>query len=1312
MTTLRGISDYTVGNFTTATYAFEVQINVASTTTQDYTFDVNIDIDDRPIIGVSSIIIDTLTDSMQPRFDSYYDQLRMGKTLLNLGNDDQQIVVNWERRPNNTIALKLLDPLYSEVSVGTNIFVSREVQQSVLETFRFIPLDVTVTEQLRPSTQNLEVNKTKVSGTLGEIISSIAGISHAGTSVSGSQKTFVTNQVLERYYNKSRQSAEINTDYTDYKNFVVFGSAEARTEVFFRKLQEIESLMVLAPTNEIALGLSGSVAESGSYETVFGTLEIDSLGSVNLIPMSTALQVAGSVLEHINTSVEISNQIQELIRGFDDYEASLWFKSNIQYSASDASTYFTTADILTDYTYPKILGIPYNTTTATGQAWFTSSTAIGSSYDEDNRDRLQYNIPKFLQDDSESATFLTFLDIVGHHFDNILVYINATKDVNSRYPGVDKELSAEVSRKVLESFGVAVPSINSVESLARYVTGDNTGSVVYKDVADEYYKRYLHALPHLLKVKGTGKSIDVLMNVFGINPNVLTVRESLNNQITSVQANKIHTTEQDFSLNFNSGSYVVVPFSSSLREPKTIQTRFATIDRIDQTVLNFDDSYRLDAIAHPSASSNAYYLNFGRLDLISSSTVILSSSYFELFDEQFVSTQLSYDAGGVNLYIRKLEEGDYTFSQSLQETAMSMSGDWDNLTELYIGSPPISSSAGYISSSLDEFRMWGEVIDEDKFIDFAENPGIYAGQTYTSSLYSLYGRLSFNLPTDVETNGFVTNTTPYLSVDTTPDLSTFVAVGFNSGDSPMYQTSRCIRDVLETTYNVGANRNTTDMIVISPPVSTGSGVQTLSMTNPLVNIGKKFRSGSVGSSRLDISISPMDAIDRDIIRSYGNINLGDYVGNPIDRFASTYSSLDTVHDTFISNLAPIVDYNSFIRFFDKFLHLFYEVVDDYIPARSRTTKGIVIRSDILNRNKITTRTNIRVSGENTLRTLNAITSADKDVIRSADGDLEVTSPISSEIQADYTTVDASLQLPNYSTDDIINRERIRVDEWSEDYETTVDVSRTRVPINSDREDYTTLLRIIDLSTSIRSDVVSGYNQTGFDDYSLRVSRTKEFGVTSAFPGYNSSSLYSIGPASDFYDKESYTYFNKGDGLYYVDGITESSVTQSYMPTTPSVTTWSAGTSYTLGDVVLQSGLSDTNGNLLSQNGEYFVFTHQGYPANSSVVSVTSPQVDAQNWTRLRYVPGIFQTLIRLAYVNGEDYRVTKLTDTTLSYDSVPIEYTRKHFRFYRDNSLGGRRRTYVGTLNTLGTTIDGGQPFEVFDINVNTIQVGDPNESC
>ena len=68
---------------------------------------------------------------------------------------------------------------------------------------------------------------------------------------------------------------------------------------------------------------------------------------------------------------------------------------------------------------------------------------------------------------------------------------------------------------------------------------------------------------------------------------------------------------------------------------------------------------------------------------------------------------------------------------------------------------------------------------------------------------------------------------------------------------------------------------------------------------------------------------------------------------------------------------------------------------------------------------------------------------------------------------------------------------------------------------------------------------------------------------------------------------------------------------------------------------------------------------------------------------------------------------TDATDTHVpKYSSVPQGFPPNHFRSYREDSLGARRRTYEGTINTENTSVDFGLPFEVFDINVNTITVG------
>ena len=144
--------------------------------------------------------------------------------------------------------------------------------------------------------------------------------------------------------------------------------------------------------------------------------------------------------------------------------------------------------------------------------------------------------------------------------------------------------------------------------------------------------------------------------MFAINPELITIRESLAGRYTTIEPTKVTTHEQDFGLNFNSGSYLVVPFYSSLREPKTVPMAVSMLDGRTQTILNFEpsSSYRVDAIYHPSACSNTYYANTGRLDLISGSTALATSSYFDLFDENPVSLHLKYSAGVVEFDVIKV----------------------------------------------------------------------------------------------------------------------------------------------------------------------------------------------------------------------------------------------------------------------------------------------------------------------------------------------------------------------------------------------------------------------------------------------------------------------------------------------------------------------------------------------------------------------------------------------------------------------------------------------------------------------------------
>jgi hypothetical protein len=1281
-------------------------------------FNVRLEFQEHITVPIKSIIKDIIKDKLDQEFDIYHDDMRDGKTLLNLRDDRQIPIINWKptgSEDHPEIVVKLSEPLdINEYSLDDSVFVSRELLDTVYERIRFTPFSEIIVPQLRPSRDDTKkIGKSvSITATLEELIENIAG----GTGALGAGSdyvNYVSNNILESEYNNNIDGFDINVDHSNFENFVTFGSAQKRIDVFKAKLENIESLVKQAPVFIENLNISASIADSGSYDTVFGLLEIDNVGTASL-------SLAGTLPtdDAINTSINTSLKIQSVIREFDKYEKELWFSENLPYSSSDASYFDAPEQYKSDYTYPKILGIPLATTNVTSSGWYTSMSVIATDYDNNNLNTLSKNVPLYIQEDDFSIDFLTFVDMVGHHFDNIKSYITNIQHLSSRYPKIDGEISGDMARKVLESFGINAPSIASSQKLINYVTGNNENDP-YKDIANEYYKRYLHALPFLLRTKGTKQSVHSLLNIFGINPDVITIREGISNRYASLEPKKVTSTEQDFALNVPSGSHLIVPFSASLRSPQTIQARFNLIDDRTQPVFRFDNDYTIQATFHPDGSTNTYYANTGRIDLMSASVALVTSSYFDLFDREFTSIQLKYNAGGAILDIRKIEGEETTFTQSLQETQMSMSADWSGLEELYIGIPPASASgAEYTSASLDEFRMWGQPITQAKFIEFAENPGMYAGNTYTSSLEDLYVRLSFNLPTDVSTDGYIPNTTPYVSKSEALDLTNISGSEFPVASSPLYNTTRYIRTVIYNSYTAGAESETTDMVRIAPEPPATMSLSSTRITTPEID---KFISSSVATNLIDLSISPVDGVDREIIRSFGNIQLGQYLGRKQDENLPSYTLLDGLEDVFVRELAPTIDYNNFIKFFDKFLHLFYESIEQFLPARAKVRKGIVIRPHILDRTKVNNRVNFKFSGETSRRTLND----EKDVIRSFDVNLPAISVkpdeelLSTQVYGLFGNQDSSITIDDWgaeidATDLTSMNATYNYYESNLRLENTTTVVGDTLPLEVDivrPNKYQNNIKIIDVQTQPR-DIGAAYCDMW---------------------GASANSKYAR-------LHEAVTYYDDPYGLYYIDATRDIYITNSYMQANGGPTdrgTWSKNTVYNPGDVVLQPiGTTDSGGNLLSGNGNYYYFRNpvskesfgppqlssewgrvikktEGYQKLARATLVTSSYYEPGKTKYLGLLPGDVNYGLDPIYVTGSlvnEIVVSINEDLAASYTAVPQEY-RRHFIKCRDKTLGGLRRTYLGTLNTKATSADGGFPYEIFDSETNTLTVGTP-EPC
>lgn len=306
--------------------------------------------------------------------------------------------------------------------------------------------------------------------------------------------SFPINNTNSQLYSLTKEKGvELSIDHTNYSNFIHFSSAYERLVNFKYKIQLIESY-----TNNLTQVQNPTIQSQA---------------------------VTGSVSYY-------KNLIEGIVNNFDHYERFLYYESG------------SSAWPKTNSTKPYS-NVPSNATQAID--WYSNQLAIANHFDLNNSSAVVNTVPSFLREDGNNSNYLTFIHMIGQHFDNLWIY---TKGVSDKYNadnrldfGVSKDLVAEV----LKNFGVKLYNSNkSVEDLfsniigqgyvsgseaiVTYVTGSVQGSgtsiqpTSFNDYQREIYKRIYHNLPLLLKSKGTERGLRALINCFGIPSDILDIK--------------------------------------------------------------------------------------------------------------------------------------------------------------------------------------------------------------------------------------------------------------------------------------------------------------------------------------------------------------------------------------------------------------------------------------------------------------------------------------------------------------------------------------------------------------------------------------------------------------------------------------------------------------------------------------------------------------------------------------------------------------------------------------------------------------------
>ena len=840
-----------------------------------------------------------------------------------------------EQSQTTSLLIKLYEPLPTNIGLKTECYIVTKVAESVgyqlsyTQDYNFEDTSI----KLAPANYNIpilnEIGPTTVYKTYDNITT---------TTLSGS--------FFQLINNISSSSPDINVDYTDYEDFVFFSSA-------YQRLYNFKDKVITISQSQHELDLL--------YSSISG-------------PTANSTVVSSS-------KFIVESRIGETIASFDGYENYLYYDSG--------SKSWPKSNSIIPYTL-------YPPTSTQANTWFNEQIESSSAYDNQNQNNLEFAVPSFIRYNNSNENYILFTNMIGQFFDEIWLY---TKAITSKleaesnlYQGVSKDLVGQVLQSLgtkiydssftleniyssiigLSSTGATSPSTGS-QYITNYVTSSiNTDQVpTIDDFVKLSYKKIYANLPYLLKKKGTVAGLRALINIFGVPDTILRISEfgGKDKRIDTWdkwqhQFNYCWETQTtgyiqtDWELNHD--------FQSSDNTPNTIAFKFKTpglgsaLTFDSQSLWNSDTDTKIVLEYTGSGyTSGSYsgsiqdtYNEYATLKFITNNQT--ASIYLPFFNGEWWSVAVTRNNEDFNLFagcnIYDGNDGNvlsYTGSDTLNTSDVG----WVNTTISTFS----QASAGYnkFSGSYQEIRYYTIPLSESVFYDYIMNPYSIEGNTFNSSPDQLAFRATLGgelYTASISMHPKVTGSWITTSSFTTGDNFIINTGNFNTN------LSYILFDQIPVgVKNIVSNKVRQEDIVL--PFS-GSDINVPSNTvlTPFISVQQEvYPSASYDNdiNYVEVAFSPQNEINENINAQIGYFNIGEFIGDPrlVSSSAESYPALDEVRNSYFEEYTHNYDIWDYIRLINYYDNALFKMIEDYVPARSSLSTGVVIKQHILERNK-------------------------------------------------------------------------------------------------------------------------------------------------------------------------------------------------------------------------------------------------------------------------------------------------------------------------------------------------------------------------
>ena len=900
-------------------------------------------------------------------FEDFY--LNFGSDILTVANNIAIDSTTFD------IIINLYQPLPNDININNSLWVVTKIADSLAFNITFTPDVVTptlISFPLRGPNLNLPtkdlINNSIPFTTYNDLITS---------SLLSTQYSQLNNLM-------SSSGVEISVDYTDFSNFIHFSSAVQRIKNFQYKIIQISSSQ--AEINILNSSFTGYITSSNvtiltnqinniidnfdgyEYYLYYGTGSYSYPKSTSTIPYTLYSPTSAQVTTWLGN--ENLNNPSGILGS-----ASIYDNQNSDY------LYYSVPEYLRDD--------PQNT------PYKLFIDLIAQSYDDI---WIYYKDITNLHQADNRLDFGISKDLVAEALRSfgIKLYQNnfSSNDLYSAFLGYG-------ARNPLTTPSLPVTANSGQEYINRYITSSYDASVIpLDDINKEVYKRIYHNLPYLVKTKGTIPGLRALINCFGVPDTILRISEfggrdkdtstydyfdqQFNYAFDSFYNNPVGT-------NWLENTFELHPsWSANNNRPESIQFRFKTAGLTNTyqsqsiftivsgsgngiysklTLLYTGSGYTSASYSGstPSASYQFAKLNFYPNTFYPNAT---ASVYLPFFDEGWWSVMVNRSGNTYTLYAGNSLYYDgydgnqigYLASSSITTSSLAWpSGSQFLMTQdapeaLY---PGVGSQYTPFTGSFQELRFWARTGSVESFKDFIMNPQSidYNGETD----YANY--LAHRLPLGADLI-LTTSSTPFSSLTSVhPKVTGSWAItqsfsssvyGVNNtvisaGKNPWYTTNVGPRFLNSPV--VGLRGRVTDKIqIVSSSLPTGSVIsQYISIEQSYPSLGSE----SPDVNLLEVAFSPQNEINDDIIDSLGYFNIGEYIGDPrqISSSATSYPDLNTLSNNFFQKYFDTYDLFDYVRLIKYFDNSLFKMIQDFVPARTSLTSGVVIKQHLLERNK-------------------------------------------------------------------------------------------------------------------------------------------------------------------------------------------------------------------------------------------------------------------------------------------------------------------------------------------------------------------------